>query len=184
MASAREHFFRLRGLQLESTFHTNDDLSRLFGEDYFEQNGYSASGSQATYSNKKPERSTKRCPWWSTERPNDPLGDRRSAAVSLKRWWRSMASKNGAFLRCQDSNEKTRSFPEIAFPDCRGSSRLSRGIEFQSSQKIKTWGGWVSQFCRHKPGLRGPKPLQNGEPAPHVARGFLYKMGTSNPPMF
>ena len=81
----------------------------------FRQN--STSGCQVTYSNKKPERSTKRCPWWSTERPNDPLGDRWSAAASLKRWWRSMASKNGAFLRCQDSDEKKLRHLWVV-PDC------------------------------------------------------------------
>ena len=52
---------------------------------------------------------------------------------------------------------------------------------FQSPQK---WpgGGWGVTFCRHKPSLEGPKPLQNGEPAPNVARGCLYKIRAPNPP--
>ena len=43
-------------------------------------------------------------------------------------------------------------------------------------KKKKTWGGWVSRFCRAKSDFWHPRPLQNEEPA-----RFLYKIRAPNP---
>ena len=55
---------------------------------------------------------------------------------------------------------------------------ISAGFSYPQNNDL---GGWGFPFCGGKSGLRGPRPLQNEEPATNVARCFLYKIRAPKP---